>query len=423
MSAPPLAPAPSIDSIAAPVAKKRRLRWPGIVFPVLFLLLVGMIAYIVLDLTGFASALFQEEPNTPEASLSQPANPPINGANANATPVSISPGPNGNPQPMSPERFEEHDLNPDGGLPPTPRINLNSQLPTSPSARITDEPTNPANILEKFLLAKTLEARLPYMSNSKLSPEELKASALGLPFPEIINRRSIEYMENANDRHREHFFEVFFQMNPNQRPVPILIQLNDWGDGKFLIHTDAFLDLYENKLGTFAESPVKGVHTFYVVADAYKHCFDDIIPDWEKKSVLKLRAHSRMAPRLVAYFNRNSAIADQISEPHALPWGESGICTVTVEWNTETPKRPFVEVRRIDSFTWPSSQQRLLPIPPDRDKGLMPHVLRQLRVGLEPDHPEGSVLECLWSHHDFILPALFDRLYFKREIFIRPAGL
>ena len=59
-----------------------------------------------------------------------------------------------------------------------------------------------------------------------------------------------------------------------------------------------------------------------------------------------------MAPRLVAYFNRNSAIADQISEPNALPWGESGICTVTVEWNTETPKHPFVEVRRIDSFTW-----------------------------------------------------------------------
>ena len=34
------------------------------------------------------------------------------------------------------------------------------------------------------------------------------------------------------------------------------------------------------------------------------------------------------------------------------PSESTGICTVTVEWNTEVAERPFVELRRIDGFTW-----------------------------------------------------------------------
>jgi len=190
------------------------------------------------------------------------------------------------------------------------------------------------------------------MTKSRLNADQLAHSSLAVPFPEIINRRSIHYMENRSERLKEHFYEVFFQMAPNQQPTSILVQLNDWGDGKVLVHTDAFLDLFDDNLAKFADAPVAGPRTFHVVADAYKHCFDDIIPGWEKKSVLKLRTHQRSAPCLVAYFNRNSAISDEISQPNALPWGESGICTVTVEWNTEVPERPFVELRRIDGFTW-----------------------------------------------------------------------
>ncbi|NIP95381.1 MAG: hypothetical protein GWO24_18825 [Akkermansiaceae bacterium] len=59
-----------------------------------------------------------------------------------------------------------------------------------------------------------------------------------------------------------------------------------------------------------------------------------------------------MTPRLKAYFGNRSLIADYISQPNALPWGSSGVCTVTVRWNTDTPGRPFVELVRIDGFTW-----------------------------------------------------------------------
>jgi hypothetical protein len=46
-------------------------------------------------------------------------------------------------------------------------------------------------------------------------------------------------------------------------------------------------------------------------------------------------------------------LAAQISSPGGLPWGFSDICTVTVQWNTEAPEKPFVELVRIDGFgTW-----------------------------------------------------------------------
>lgn len=323
------------------------------VFPILFLLLAGIVVYLVLDLTGIVNAAGKPQTD-PSVELSGGPSTPKPAPNSNATPVSLAPRPTPTPGPVGREaaRLEELDLNPDGELPPTPRIDLDTPVPGIPGAQAGEDQGSPSGVLEKFLQAGSLEAREPYLSTSRLSSEELADSSLGGPLPEVVNRRSIHYMENRSERHKEHFFEVFFQMADNERPVPILVQLNDWGDGKIQVHTDAFLDLFDDNLGKFSEAPVEGLRTFHVVADAYKHCFDDIIPGWEKKSVLKLRTHPRMAPHLVAYFNRNSALADEISQPNALPWGETGICTVTVEWNTDTPERPFVELRRIDGFTW-----------------------------------------------------------------------
>jgi hypothetical protein len=338
----------NIDADRTNAPKKRRLRWPGIVFPLLFLLLAGIVVYLVLDLTGVVNTTSTDKP---QPDLVASPDPQPTDSYSGTTPVSLST--DGPRRPLSntekAARLTEQDLDPDGGLPPTPQIDLHSPLPSSPSARITSDPNNPSNILEKFLLARTLEERLPYMSESKYSKAELATSALAIPLPEIVNRRSIHYMENKRDRHKEHFYEVSFQMEPNQLPVSILVQLNDWGDGNVKVHTDAFLDLFDGHLASFAKTPVPGEQTFHVVADAFKHCFDEIIPNHEKRSVLKLRAHPRAAPTVVAYFNRASSISDQISESD---WGEVGICTVTVEWNTSVGHEPFVELRRIEGFTW-----------------------------------------------------------------------
>ena len=349
---------------AAPRAR-RRLRWPTLVFPLLFLLLSSIVVYLVLDLSG----IFTTAKITPPRPL-EPTNIPNQQARENAQkqtdPQLITTGPRSSPiiatRKPDPTRLapgndtrppvEKLDLNVEGEVPPTPKINLEPEsFDTEPEPPEID-PSNPSSVLEKFLNAKTLEERRPYITLSKLPAEDLAASCLARPLPEVINRRSVHYMENRSERHKEHFFEVFFQVDPAERAIPILVQLSDWGDGVIRVHADAFIDLFDDHLGAYAEKPVKSSATFHVVADAYKHCFDEIIPEWDKKSFLKLRTHPRMAPRLVAYFNRNSGLAKEISQPDALPWGESGICTVTVRWNTDIPNRPFVELVKINGFTW-----------------------------------------------------------------------
>ena len=118
------------------------------------------------------------------------------------------------------------------------------------------------------------------------------------------------------------------------------------------VHTDAFLDLYNDEMALFGAVPIKGERTFHTIADAYKRCFEDNIPGSANKSYIKLRQHEQVTPRLQAYFEKSSEIATQLSQPNGLPWGRSGICTVTVKWNTDHPGRPYVELIRIDGFTW-----------------------------------------------------------------------
>ncbi|NNM30331.1 MAG: hypothetical protein HKO57_12490, partial [Akkermansiaceae bacterium] len=247
---------------------------------------------------------------------------------------------------------EARDLAVEGQVPPPPRIELEPDPATTAKAPAKPEPPNPAAVLDAFLKAKSLDERLPYMTPSNRSPQEVASSCLAVPLPPVVNIRSLHYMVDDAERHTEHFFEVAFLRVGEQRPAPFLVQLHDWGDGDIRVHSDAFIDLFEDKLSEFAKQPGDEARTFHVVADAYKHCFDEAIPGWDKRSFLKLRSHPRMAPKLHAYFNRNSPTAELISQPDALPWGESGICTVTVRWNRTVPKQPFVELVTINGFTW-----------------------------------------------------------------------
>ena len=76
------------------------------------------------------------------------------------------------------------------------------------------------------------------------------------------------------------------------------------------------------------------------------------IPGADSKSFIKLRQHEQITPRLLAYFEQSSEVSKQISQSDGLLWGRSGICTVTVKWNTDRPGRPYVQLVGIDSFSW-----------------------------------------------------------------------
>lgn len=343
---------------------RRRLRWPGIVFPLLFLVLAAIMVYLVLDLSELLphSKNYRQLPEVPKRQ--QPAPSPANAevrARAHTNnpnpliktehlpvrpipPVSDPPLPKVEKRPL----IEEQDRKVEGevGLPPLIDLsNSGAQPSTLPKL------AKPDGVLRKFLGATTLAERRPYMTESRRSEAALASGPLASALPDVVHLRSIHYMEDPSDKRTEHFFEVSFNL-ADTISVPVLFQLNEWGDGQIKVHTDAFLDLYNDEMAVFGHAPVEGERTFHVVADAYKHCFDERIPDAAKKSFIKLRAHPQFTPRLKAYFGSNSQLAEQIARPNGLPWGSSGVCTVTVKWNTSTPDLPFVELVRIDGFTW-----------------------------------------------------------------------
>lgn len=355
---------PARESTPPKTESHRRLRWPGIVFPLLFLVLAAIMVYLVLDLSELLphSKNYRQLPEVPKRQ--QPAPSPANAevrARAHTTnpnpliktehlpvrpipPVSDPPLPTVEKRPL----IEEQDRKVEGevGLPPLIDLSNSGAQPST-----LPKPTKPDDVLRKFLGATTLAERRPYMTESRRSEAALASGPLASALPDVVRLRSIHYMEDPSDKRTEHFFEVSFNL-ADTISFPVLFQLNEWGDGQIKVHTDAFLDLYNDEMAVFGHAPVEGEHTFHVVADAYKHCFDERIPDAAKKSFIKLRAHPQFTPRLKAYFGSDSQLAEQIARPNGLPWGSSGVCTVTVKWNTSTPDLPFVELVRIDGFTW-----------------------------------------------------------------------
>lgn len=362
----------SISPLREPISKnvhlappRRRLRWPGIVFPLLFLVLAAIMVYLVLDLSELLphSQTYRQLPTVPEGQHqppalkvadSNPANFEIAHANLNLQP---SP-PKLVPLPVLPPTLEDskkpliedRDRSVKGEVSLPPLIDLNKSggliQPKSSS------PSKPDGVLRKFLAATSLAERRAYMTPSRRSETELATGPLSKALPEVVRQYSNHYMKHSSGKHTEYFFEVSFNHTPDETPVPIMVQLNEWGDGKIKIHTDAFLDLYNDEMAIFGLKPVPGERTFHVIADAYKRSYDDGIPEPDNKSFLKLRQHQNITPRLKAYFASKSPLADQISQPNALPWGRSGVCTVTVKWNTDTPNKPYVELVRINGFTW-----------------------------------------------------------------------
>jgi Na+-transporting methylmalonyl-CoA/oxaloacetate decarboxylase gamma subunit len=242
--------------------------------------------------------------------------------------------------------IDEQDIKVTGEVSLPPLIDLNPSRNALPAQ--TSGPSAPTETLALFLAARSLNERRPYMTDSRRSEAELERGPLAKKLPSVVQQRLLKYMKDHSEKTDERFFEISFE---RESTAPILVQVNAGSDGRMRVHTDAFLDLYNDEMARFQAVPVKGERTFYTLADAYKQCFEEKIPGAEDKSYIKLRQHEQVTARLQAYFAKDSEISQQIGQSKALPWGRSGICTVTVKWNTDYG-RPYVELVRIDDLSW-----------------------------------------------------------------------
>lgn len=342
----------------------RRPRWPGIVFPLLLIVLTAIMVYLVLDLSELLpnSRTETKTPPTsekPKENVKERDRKPTRGGVGKASIESAPPGPGEKPGSVEPiiveppkpagKLIEEGDLSREGEAPLAPEVDLSGLK--SPKAAVSLTERN-SRVLARFLDATSLAGRRDLMTKSRRTDAELSSGPLAGPLPDYVHTRPLLFMENDAEGLTEYFFEVYFQTNPDVIASPLTVQLTEWGDGKIKVHTDAFLDLYTDDIQDFAKSPQEGERTFHVIADAYKHCFDDNIPGAKNKSYIKLRSHRSEIALARAYFGRDSKLSEQIAHPKGLPWGSDGDVTVTVRWNREEPTQPFLELVRIDGFSW-----------------------------------------------------------------------
>lgn len=205
----------------------------------------------------------------------------------------------------------------------------------------------PEEALQSFFSAPDLNQRLSFITGSRRSKSELEQSCLARPLPAVKLQRPLQYMTDGASL----FYEVQFDRKLNEQPLPIIINVQQGPNGSH-VHADAFIDLFEHQVGPSELSPSNEPVTLHVIGDFYMRTYDDSIPDAGAKSFLKLRAHPRTRPFMIAHFTTDSPLRDQISDPVGLAWGQSGVVTVTVQPNTETSGKPFMELIEIQSFDW-----------------------------------------------------------------------
>jgi hypothetical protein len=208
--------------------------------------------------------------------------------------------------------------------------------------------------LDRFLLSDSLEARLPVMITRR-SPEELARTSLAGALPTPVTPRLETRIDTPKEGLVVFFFRVEFPDAEPPRPQLVTLAVRQRGESSEppKVLADAFLDLFDGGLVAFANAPQEGTRSFHVLLEAIPTCEDLGIPEPEKKITMRLRPNPKAVELANAYVGRNSMVAQMLEPPRpSLRWGKPSPCIVSIHWNRDVPDKPFLELLKIDSFTW-----------------------------------------------------------------------
>ena len=78
------------------------------------------------------------------------------------------------------------------------------------------------------------------------------------------------------------------------------------------------------------------------------------MPDREKKLTLKLLPQEDSKEIAMAYFSRQSKIAEMLQDgTYSLSYGRAKACTVVLRWNMEeNPEMPYLEAIELKRLDW-----------------------------------------------------------------------
>jgi hypothetical protein len=244
--------------------------------------------------------------------------------------------------------------------PPAPLPTPPSEQPvlSEPPPKLPDgiEPKLPgviaAEVLEKFLTAKSLAERLP-MIETKTPEAELTQSCLAGPLPAYRNLAIDVQESNPVEEVVDFYYNVDFEA-PENRINPHTLLVRTRGRGDPMVVVDPFLDLYGGRLAAYAANPTDKGGTFQVIVYAVANCTNEKIRDRDKKLTLKLLARDNTKEIAQAYFSKVSKIGEMLMDgTYSLSYGKAKACTVMLRWNTEEQKdHPYLEAIGLKALDW-----------------------------------------------------------------------
>jgi len=223
----------------------------------------------------------------------------------------------------------------------------------------TDEPVSLAAraeaALNRFLLSGSLEERMPAMFTRR-SPEELARTSLAGLLPQPVT----PLLEKRTDTPDESLIEFFYRVEfpdavaPHPRFVTVGVRQPGDGAGQPKVLADPFIDMFDGGVVAFAGKPDAGeMRSFHVLIEAIPICEDLGVPDPGGKITMQLRASPKGEALANAYVDKDSMVAQMLAPPRpSLHWGKPTPCVVSIRWNLDAPGKPFLELVKIDSFTW-----------------------------------------------------------------------
>jgi hypothetical protein len=224
-------------------------------------------------------------------------------------------------------------------------------------ATISDQVDSQAGLLasrmvEQFLASTTFEERMMYVQ-SRQSHDQLRNTILSRKWPtaQITPGAQVSHPEQ---RLVEYYFEVRFGENSINFPRKATLLVHQRASDEPKIIIEPLLDTVGGRLREFAKKPSSAPQDFYVIMDARVKCFDDKIPNSDKKCTFFLRPHIAGEDIATAYANEISSTRKEFDNPlTGLKWKNPMPVLVTLQWNTtEDYTRPFIEVIEIKSKTW-----------------------------------------------------------------------
>ena len=350
---------------------KQGSRLPSIIFLILFLIVASILVTTLLSAMGavgipdFKSFLgFGKKPaaevtkpdpaDHASAPDSAPLTPPEKTPPApqESAPPKLSPAKTLNvpsivPEPsetLSPPRLPEGQNYREGESP----------LPAGLSATSND-PRQVQKILTSFLQAESLSEREAYMSAKKIDNTTLITSPLIGPIPKPTSTLFLDVFTDEQEKRTDFFYVVSWAGENNTPTKPMTVELHKWpGSEPPRIHTEAFLEFYQQKLARYASEPLDRPARFYVLAECVAKCFEtDTVPDHATKATLKLGSFPNDRSPIKAYLNKKGEILESLKTyRNGLAFRKAIPLTITLGWSEPIDGQRYLEVRIIDSFDW-----------------------------------------------------------------------